>query len=209
MSPPEMSYSPAYHQAQGLVGTIPSPLNPLEHPEPSYSRPLRSSQFAHDVSPRTSGPRGSHAHSPETSRRASRVGDEAVQPVTVANGSKEGRSRGSWQPSLMSGEQTRVSKRGGVPDVISSDGGQDALLMLVRLFLLEDNIDPLILTTHVVPAICSGSTILLRCLHIHLLRHHLRHTHLTCPSLFYLSIPSQDFLPNPTLRSPFPSPPHP
>lgn len=96
--------------------------------------------MAHDVSPRTSGPRGSQAHSPETSRRASRVGDEVVQSVTVANGFKEGRSRGSWQPSLMSGEQTRVPKRGGVADATSSDGGQDALLMLVSLSRLEDGI---------------------------------------------------------------------
>ncbi|KAJ5993915.1 hypothetical protein N7451_009639 [Penicillium sp. IBT 35674x] len=134
MSPPEMSYSPAYHQARSPVVAIPSPLIPPEHPEPSYSSPLRSSQWmARDVSPRTSGPRGSHAHSPEASRRASRIGDEVVQPVTVANGSKEGRSRGSWQPSVASGEHTRVPKRGGVPDATSSDGGQDALLMLFRL----------------------------------------------------------------------------
>ncbi|KAJ5758618.1 hypothetical protein N7520_005774 [Penicillium odoratum] len=134
MSPPEMSYSPAYHQAQGRI--IP-PLVPssLEHPKSVYSSPLPSSEWmAHDVSPRTSGPRGSQAHSPQTSPRASRVGDEGVKPVTVTNGSpKEERSGGSWQPSLMSGEHTRVPKRAGVPEATSSDAGQDAFLMLFRL----------------------------------------------------------------------------
>ncbi|KAJ5925118.1 hypothetical protein N7454_007757 [Penicillium verhagenii] len=115
MSPPEMSYSPAYHQAQGPAASIttPSPLirSAPEQPKPIPSSPLRSSDWmAHDVSPRNSIPRGSHSHSPETSRRASKVGEEGVKPVTVTNGSnKEARSPGSWQPSLMSGENTRCA----------------------------------------------------------------------------------------------------
>ncbi|KAJ5702944.1 hypothetical protein N7488_010492 [Penicillium malachiteum] len=142
MPPPEMSYSPAYHQAKDPVGVAPimapRPSRPsLEYPEPSHPSPLRSAEWmTHDVSPRISGLRGSHVHSLEASRRASQIGEDAVTPVLVTNGSshKEERSRGSWadQPSLMSGDHSRANQRN-IPEVAPSDGGEDALLMLFRL----------------------------------------------------------------------------
>jgi hypothetical protein len=142
MPPSEMSYSPAYYKSKDVAGTAPSILPhasrpPVERPEPSHSSPQRASGgTTHDVSPRTSGPRGSHAYSPQASRRPSRVGDDVPTPILVTNNlaHKEERSRGSWadQPSLMSGEHSRTNKRAS-SDIATSDGGQDALLMLFRL----------------------------------------------------------------------------
>ncbi|KAJ5569556.1 uncharacterized protein N7459_008986 [Penicillium hispanicum] len=151
MPPPEMSYSPAYHQAQGPLGTARSTISPmprqsLERPEPSYpGRPHPSSAAewtGHDDSPRMSGPRGSLAYSPEASRRASRVSDDtaaAVTRVSMTSGAviKEDRSRESCvdQPSLMSAEHSgtaRTHKRGASTEA-PANYDQDAPLMLFRL----------------------------------------------------------------------------
>lgn len=146
MPQPEMSYSPAYRQAQDPLGAgrsvfAPLPRQSLELPEPSYSGLSRPSAewTGHIVSTRASAPRGSHAYSPEASLRESRVSDDAiaVTRVSVTSGPahKEDRSRGSWadQPSLMSAEQsgpTRTPKRGASTEA-PADYDQDALLMLV------------------------------------------------------------------------------
>ncbi|OQE31180.1 hypothetical protein PENSTE_c001G05882 [Penicillium steckii] len=148
MRSPEMSYSPAYHQGQDPLGIrtnsirAPPPRRSPDHPEPKYTNSIRPSfeSIPHEVSPRSSGPRGSHAYSPEASRRASRVEeDPAVTRGVVPSGPahKEERSRGSWadQPSLMSGEQSTTSRshKRMSPDDNRADDSQDALLMLFRL----------------------------------------------------------------------------
>lgn len=146
MRPPEMSYSPAYNQAQDPLRAVPAsvlaprPGHPLGTPDLSYSSPQHPSDEwtpSFDVSPRSSGPRGSHTYSPEASRRQSRVDDSSqVSRVLVSSsGANHKEERGSWadQPSLMSAEQLS-SPRGqkpGVPDDGPVDQSQDALLMLV------------------------------------------------------------------------------
>ena len=148
MPPPEMSYSPAHHQAQDPISSARSILAPLppqslEYPEPSYSnhRRLSSAELvSYDVSPRISGPRNSHAHSRGASQQASRVSEEATTAaarVSMIGGAaqKESSSRGSWvdHPPSMSAEHAstiRTSKRGSVT-VISANYDQDAPLMLV------------------------------------------------------------------------------
>lgn len=215
-----MSYSPAYHNAKPPLDTSPISSRPirasLERPEPSHPSPIRPSAWTtRDVSPRTSGPRGSHISS-GASRRESAVGDEAVTPVLVTNGSthKEGRSPGSWadqQPSLMSGEHSRSNQRA-VPEAVT-EGGQDAVLMLVCLYTLlshEASIQcrSLVLTPRVVPTISPCPTLLLRRLRIHFLCNHLCHPNLPITTLLNLSIPPQNIIPNPTMRSPLPRPPY-
>lgn len=148
MRPPEMSYSPAYNQGQDTLGMTsnsiraPLPHRSPDHSEPKHSRPIRPSSewTSYDVSPRSSGPRGSHAYSPEASRRASRVEDDsAVTRVVVPSSAahKEERSRGSWadQPSLMSGEHSSNSRsyKRTSPVDNRADDSQDALLMVVCL----------------------------------------------------------------------------
>lgn len=148
MRSPEMSYSPAYHQGQDPLGIrsnsnrAPPPRRSPDHPEPKHTSSIRPSfeSIPHEVSPRSSGPRGSHAYSPEASRRASRVEEDlTVTRVVVPSGPahKEERSRGSWadQPSLMSGEQSTTSRnhKRTSPDDNRADDSQDALLMLVSL----------------------------------------------------------------------------
>lgn len=152
MRPPEMSYSPAYHQAQGSLGAVPKSIlaphsrRSLESPEQAHPGPLRPSDEwtpAGDVSPRSSGLRESYAYSPETSQRQSRVedgvpGTRILLSSSGATYNKEERSHSSWadRPSLMSAEQSgtpRARKRG-VPEHVHADDGQDALLMLVSLF---------------------------------------------------------------------------
>ena len=218
-----MSYSPAYHNAKPPLDTSPISSRPirasLERPEPSHPSPIRPSAWTtRDVSPRTSGPRGSHISS-GASRRESAVGDEAVTPVLVTNGSthKEGRSPGSWadqQPSLMSGEHSRSNQRA-VPEAVT-EGGQDAVLMLVGSIytfspyeLWSIQCRSLVLTPRVVPTISPCPTLLLRRLCIHFLRNHLCHPNLALTTLLNLSIPPQNIIPNPTMRSPFSRPPHP
>lgn len=148
MRPPEMSYSPAYHQAQDSLGSathsilVPRSRRSLEYPEPSHQGPPRPSDEwtpASDVSPRSSSPWGSHAYPSEATRRESRAEDGSpVSRVLVSSSGathKEESSGGSWadQPSSMAAEQLdtpRAHKRG-VPDEASADDSQDALLMLV------------------------------------------------------------------------------
>ncbi|KAJ5175910.1 uncharacterized protein N7482_001787 [Penicillium canariense] len=148
MRPPEMSYSPAYHQGQDRLGAAarssilpPLPSRSLEHTEPSHPGPRPSIDGTpHDVSPRSSGPRGSLTQSPEASRRASRVDDDSYVTRVVVSGGvihKGERSRGSWadQPSLMSVDHSgtpRTQKRGVAIEGPVVDS-QDALLMLFRL----------------------------------------------------------------------------
>lgn len=150
MRPPEMSYSPAYHQGQDPLGTAarnsilaPLPDRPLETPDPSHPGPWRHSidGTPYEGSLRSSGPRRSH-QSREASRRSSRVDNEAFVTRVVVSGGvvhKEERPRGSWadQPSLMSADHSgtrRTQKRGGPVDMPAVDS-QDALLMLVSGFL--------------------------------------------------------------------------
>ena len=154
MRPPEMSYSPAYRQAQGPLGSIPPvlarpPRRPQQYTRSTHTGPSHPSELmGRDGSPRTSGPRGSHTHSREAPRRASPTdGDAIVIPIVVTNGSthKEERSRGSWadRPSLMSAEHSASPR---TPNrAAPSNAGPDALLMLVcahflpsRMILLAD-----------------------------------------------------------------------
>ena len=146
MRPPEMSYSPAYHQAQDPLRAVPAsilaprPCQSLGSSDLSHSDPQHPSDEwtpGFDVSPRSSGPRGSHTYSPEASRRQSRVDDSAqVSRVLISSsGAAHKEERGSWadRPSLMSAEQLsspRAQKRG-IPDDGPVDQSQDALLMLV------------------------------------------------------------------------------
>ncbi|KAJ5081916.1 hypothetical protein NUU61_010180 [Penicillium alfredii] len=157
MRPPEMSYSPAYHQDQGPLTTtlprhsihIPAPAarRSQDHSSPPSAGTRPSADWpAHDASPRA-GPRSLPYHSqpaePSWPGPGPRGEDDPV--VTRASLSsaayKEDRPRGSWAdpPSLMSGDQStpstsRVHKRG-IPDDDPSDASQDALLMLFRLSL--------------------------------------------------------------------------
>ncbi|KAJ5112627.1 hypothetical protein N7532_000672 [Penicillium argentinense] len=120
---------------------------PSRSPEQSEHKntgtaPVRPSSewTTYDTSPRSSSRRGSHAYSPEPSRRGSRTDDDpAVTRVVLSSGAghKEERSRGSWadQPSLMSGEHSSSSRnhKRTVPDDHLANDSQDALLMLFRL----------------------------------------------------------------------------
>ncbi|KAJ5133189.1 hypothetical protein N7526_004554 [Penicillium atrosanguineum] len=148
MPPPEMSYSPAYHQAQAPLRAVPAsiiaprPCQTLGSPDPSHSGPQHPSDEwtpGFDISPRSSGPRGSHTYSPEASRRQSRVddGSQMSRVLVSSSGAAHREERGSWadQPSLISADQLsspRAQKRV-VPDDIPVDQSQDALLMLFRL----------------------------------------------------------------------------
>lgn len=146
MRPPEMTYSPAYHQAQDPLRAAPAsilasrPCRSLDSPEPSHSVPQRPSDEwtpGFDVSPRSSGRRGSHTYSPEASRRQSRVddGSQISRILVSSSGAVHKEERGNWadQPSLISEERLgtpRAHKRG-MPEDVPVDQGQDALLMLV------------------------------------------------------------------------------
>jgi len=148
MRPPEMSYSPAYHQAQDPLRAAPVPIlaprpcRSRDSPERSHShsglqRPSDEWPPGFDVSPRSSGPRGSHTYSSEASRPQSRVddGSQVSRVLVSGSGTVHKEERGSWadQPSLMSAEQLntpRAHKRGIVDDA-PVDQAQDALLMLV------------------------------------------------------------------------------
>lgn len=149
MRPLEMSYSPAYHQTQDSISSVPNsifaarPYRSVQYPEQAYAGgPMRCSDewmSTYEVSPPSSSPRGSHAYSPETSRRHSRVDDGSPVTRILASSSsvaqKEERSQSSWtdQPSLMSAEHGGSHQVHGrsVSENASRDDGQDALLMLV------------------------------------------------------------------------------
>lgn len=151
MRPPEMSYSPAFHQTQDSHSSLPHsavpprPCHIREFPKQALPAPLRPSDEwtpACDVSPSSSGQRESHIYSPKTSRRPSWVDDDspATQIVISSSGAinKEERSlRSSWadRPSLMSAEQgsTPLAHKRGASDVVPVDDSQDALVMLVSL----------------------------------------------------------------------------
>lgn len=150
MRTPEMSHSPAYHQAQDSHGSVPHSIfasrhsRSLEYPEQARPAPLRPSDEwvpACDISPRSSVRRGSHTYSPEASQRQFGLDDGSPVTRIVVSSSgathKEERSRSSWadQPSLVSAEQVstpRAHKRG-VSEEVAADDSQDALLMLVSL----------------------------------------------------------------------------
>lgn len=224
MRPPEMSYSPAYHQAQDPVSSVPNPIlaprprRSLEYPEQAHPGPLRPSDEwtpPCDVSPRSSGLRGSHVYSPEQSRRPSQVEDGLpVTRILVSSSGakhKEERSRSSWadQPSLMSAEQVgtpRAQKRG-VPEDASTDYGQDALLMLVSLYSSDH--EHVLSNQLAVPTLCPCPDILPLRLSLHLLRTPLRNPLLASPSLPNITLPPQHDLHKPTLRPPLPIPPYP
>lgn len=149
MRSPEMSYGPAYRQAQDSLSSVPrsifasGPCRSVKYPEQAHpGDPLhRSDEWmpACEASSPPSSPRGSHVYSPEASRRHSRVEDGSpVTRILVSSSSvarKDERSGSSWadRPSLMSAEQAG-SLRGHelhASEDLSSDDGQDALLMLV------------------------------------------------------------------------------
>lgn len=206
MRPPEMAYSPAYHQAQGSLGPVPKSIlaphsrRSLESPEQAHPAPLRPSDEwtpAGDVSPRSSGLRGSYAYSPETSRRQSRVEDGAPATRILLSSSgatyKEARSS-SWadQPSVMSAEQPatpRARKRDG-PEYERADDGQDALLMLVSPPPLSKHRHGL--SDHlVVPPLSPRPDILALRQPLHLLRALLRNPLLPSASLLNISLSPQ------------------
>ncbi|KAJ5232441.1 hypothetical protein N7468_005397 [Penicillium chermesinum] len=134
---PEMSYSPAYHQAKdSTAASAPRNSRPMEYPEPAHQRPRPSSEWRTSESPRTSGPGGYRTYSPQATFPE---GNPTVTQVVLANGSsyKEQPSRSSWadQPSLMSLENSgtpRVRKRGVSRDR-ETDHCPNALLLLFRL----------------------------------------------------------------------------
>lgn len=158
MRSPEMSYSPAYYQDQGPLGTT-QPHSSIVTPPPATRRSQEQSSIlghpvdgsrpsspipSRDVSPRTSGSRTHRVYHNQTLGGPSWPGSDIRETDSVPAGStssgahKEERAPSSWtdRPSLMSGEQSnpsiiRVRKRA-IPDhEIITNEGQDALLMLV------------------------------------------------------------------------------
>ena len=167
MQQPEMSYSPAYRQAQDPLGAARSVLTAstrqsLEQPELSYSDPSRPSSTkwsGHLGSPHASGSRISHPCSPGAPLRESRLSEDAIAVTRILASSgaahKEDRSRGSWadQPSSMSVEQSgtfRSPKRGAsIEESASYKYDEDAPLMLVSSFRWDEYLlYHLILTSH-------------------------------------------------------------
>lgn len=228
MRPPEMSYSPAYHQGQDPLGAAarnsiiaPLPDRSLESPDLSYPAAWRPSVDGtpYDGSPRSSGPRRSLAQSPEASRRSSRVDNESpVTRVVVSGGviHKEERSRGSWadQPSLMSADHSgtpRTQKRGGPVDIPAVDS-QDALLMIVSGTPAQTRLKgPPSPNTQldIVPTLRPRPIILIRRLPVHLLRLDLRSPHLSSSPLPSHTIPPQYLLQIATMRPPLSGPTYP
>ncbi|KAJ5505047.1 hypothetical protein N7463_007921 [Penicillium fimorum] len=160
MRSPEMSYSPAYYQDQGPLGTThpPSVVTPpaarrsqeqssvLGHPiggsRPSSPIPSR------DISPRTSVSRTQRVYHNQPVGGSSWPGSDPREIDSAPAGStssayKEERAQSSWadRPSLMPGEHSnpsiiRVRKRAIPDDDIVTNEGQDALLMLFRLTII-------------------------------------------------------------------------
>lgn len=163
MRSPEMSYSPAYYQDQGPLGTT-HPRSSIVTPPPATRRSQEQSSIlghpvggsrpsspipSRDVSPRTSGSRAHRVYHNQTLGGPSWPGSDIRETDYVPAGSsasgahKEERAPSSRadRPSLMSGEHSnpsiiRVRKRA-IPDhEIITNEGQDALLMLFRLTIV-------------------------------------------------------------------------
>lgn len=160
MRSPEMSYSPAYYQDQGPLGTT-HPRSSIVTPPPATRRSQEQSSIlghpvggsrpsspipSRDVSPRTSGSRAHRVYHNQTLGGPSWPGsdiretDSAPAGSTSSGAHKEERAPSSWadRPSLMSGEHSnpsiiRVRKRAIPDDEIITNEGQDALLMLVSV----------------------------------------------------------------------------
>ncbi|KAJ5123928.1 uncharacterized protein N7515_007753 [Penicillium bovifimosum] len=163
MPSPEMSYSPAYYQGQGSLGTT-HPRSSIVTPPPAARRSQEQSVLGHAVDgSRPVSPLSNHSTRPSnSSSRANRVhhnqtlggsswpGLEPREVNTIpASGStssgapKEERTRSSWadRPSLVTGEHSnpsiiRVRKRPIPDDGIITHDGHDALLMLFRLTIV-------------------------------------------------------------------------
>jgi hypothetical protein len=160
MRSPEMSYTPAYYQEQGPLGTT-HPRSSIVTPPPAVRRSQeQSSVLGHPVDgSRPSSPLSSHDASPGTSvSRGYRVYNQTLggsswpgsdpreidsQPAgsTSSGTHKEDRIRSSIadRPSLMSGGHsnpsiTRARKRVIPDDEIVTHEGHDALLMLVCVY---------------------------------------------------------------------------
>lgn len=215
---PEMSYSPAYRQAQDRSASptmARPPLQSMDYPEPSHQRPPRpsSERRHHDSSPRSSGPRPSRTYSPPTSTYPMEE-ETPVTQVVLANGSsyKERPSRSSWadQPSLISAEHsgtTRARKRGASDDR-EPDGGQNALLLLVcdPLILILRNVGLSVLTPPVVPTLGPRSRLLVGRNDLYIIRITIRHPQHSTPPML---IPLQHIFLDSDLRPPLTSSSHP
>ncbi|KAJ5780198.1 hypothetical protein N7457_005358 [Penicillium paradoxum] len=160
MRSPEMSYSPAYYQEQGPLGTT-HPHSSIVTPPPAACRSQEQSVLGHpiggsrpitpvsnhDTSPRTSGSRAHRAYRNQTLEGSSWPRSDPREINCIPAGGptsngvyKEERIRSSWadRPSLMSGGHsnpsiTRTRKRGVSDDELVTNDGQDAPLMLLRL----------------------------------------------------------------------------
>lgn len=236
MRSPEMSYSPAYYQDQGPLGTT-RPHSSIVTPPPAARRSQEQSVLGHPVGgPRSSTPVSNPDAGPRTSgSRAHRVYrnqalegspwpelepreiDSIPAGSTSSGVHKEERVRSSWadRPSLMSGGHsnpsiTRVRKRT-VPDhELLTNDGQDAPLMLVcEIHRIAKNtfISKSNKRLAVSPHNCP--LLLLRCCSIFHIRHLFRPSRLTSPPLFILSIPSLNTLFIAALRSSFTRSSHP
>ncbi|CAI7602086.1 unnamed protein product [Penicillium glandicola] len=164
MRSPEMSYSPAYYEDQGPLGTT-HPRNSIVTPPLATRRSQEQSSIlghpvggsrpsspipSRDASPRNSGSQTHRVYHHQTLGGSSWPGSDPRETDSVPAGDltssaaqKEERTRSSWadRPSLMSGEQsnpsiTRARKRAIPDDEIITNEGQDALLMLFRLTIV-------------------------------------------------------------------------
>ncbi|KAJ5973008.1 uncharacterized protein N7479_002926 [Penicillium vulpinum] len=164
MPSPEMSYSPAYYQDQGPLGTT-NPRNPIVTPPPATRQSQEhSSVLGHPVgisrpsspipsreaSLRTSGSRAHRVYHHQTLGGSSWPGSDTreidsgpTSGSTSSGAHKEERAQSGWadRPSLMSGENSnpsiiRARKRGIPDDEIVTNEGRDALLMLFRLTIV-------------------------------------------------------------------------
>lgn len=234
MRSPEMSYTPAYYQSQGPLGTT-HPRSSIVTPPPATCRSQEESSVlghpvgasrpsspipSRDVSPRTSGSRTHRVYHNQTLGAPSWPGSDPREADYVPAGDsassgahKEERTQSSWadRPSLMSGEHSnpsivRVRKRA-IPDVeIVTNEGQDALLMLVSAQYSGSMFQILIKL-----AVSSHNRPILftRRFSIYHLCPPLCPFGLTLPSLLVFSIPPRNDVRVTTLRPPFSCPPHP
>ncbi|KAJ5554831.1 hypothetical protein N7535_007275 [Penicillium sp. DV-2018c] len=163
MPSPEMSYSPAYYQGQGSLGTthprssIATPPQAARRSQEQYvlGHPLGESRPAsplsnHSTRPSNSSSRANRVHHNQTAGGSSWPGSEPREvgtipgPGSTSSGApKEDRTRSSWadRPSLVPGENSdasiiRVRKRPIPDDGMITHEGHDALLMLVRLTIV-------------------------------------------------------------------------
>jgi hypothetical protein len=158
MQSPEMSYSPAYYQDHGSLGTT-HPRSSIVTPPPAARRSQEQYVLGHSIGgsrpvsplsnhgprPSNSSSRANRVHHNQTVRGSSWPGSESreIDPIpargsTSSGAPKEERVRSSWadRPSLVSGEHSnpsipRARKRPIPDDGIITNEGHDALLMLV------------------------------------------------------------------------------